>query len=68
MEWHESECVSRELFAPVLDLSLFDLDGFRVVQSLIRLKVMEFLDRALDIESEELQLDQVEVQVNLEAA
>ena len=68
MEWHESECVNRDLSAPVFDLSLFDLDGFQVVQSLIRPKVMDFLNKALDIESEELQLDQVEVQVDLEAA
>ena len=68
MECHKSECVNRDLSAPVLDFPLFDLDGFEVVQSLIRPKVMDFLNRALDIESEELQLDQVEVQVDLEAA
>ena len=54
MEWHESECVNRDLSAPVIDLSIFDLDEFQVVQSLIRPKVMDFLNRALDIESEEL--------------
>ena len=68
MEWHESECVNRDLSAPILDLSLFDLDGFQVVQSLIRPKAMDFLNRALDIEIEDLQLDQVEVQVDSEAA
>ena len=65
MEWYESECVNGDLSAPILDFPLFDLDGFQVVQSLIRPKVMDFLNRALDIESEELQLDQVEVQVNI---
>ena len=64
MEWHESECVNRNISALVLDLSLFDLDGFQVVQSLVRPKVIDFLDRALDIESEEMQLDHVEVQVD----
>ena len=68
MEWHESECVNRDLSAPVLDLSLFDLNGFQVAQSLIHPKVMDFINRALDIEIEELQLDQVEVQVDLETA
>ena len=59
MEWHEPECVNRDLSVPVLELFLFDLDGFQVFQSLIRPKVMNFLNRALDIESEEQQLDQV---------
>ena len=58
----------RDLSAPVHDFSLFDLDGCQVIQSLIRPKVMDFLKRALVFESEELQLDQVEVQVELGAA
>ena len=67
MEWYESACVYHDLSAPVIDCSLFDLDEFEVVQSLIRPKVMDFLNRALEIESEKLQLDQVEVQIVLEA-
>ena len=68
MEWNESECFNRDLSAPIIDFPFFNLDGFEVVQSLIRPNMMDFLNRALDIESEELQLDQVEVQVDLEAA
>ena len=60
--------MNRDLSAPVLDSSLLHLDGFQVVQSLICPKVMDFLNRALDFASEELQLDQVKVQVELEAA
>jgi len=66
MEWHEPECVNRDLSVPVLELFLFDLDGFQVFQSLIRPKVMDFLNWALDFEREELWLDQVEAQVNIE--
>ena len=43
-------------------LSPFELGGFQVVQSMIRPNVMDFLNRALDIENEELQLDQILVQ------
>ena len=43
-------------------LSPFELGGFQVVQSLIRPNVMDFLNRALDIENEDLQLDQILVQ------
>ena len=68
MEWHESECVNRDLSAPVLVFFFFYLDGCQVVQILIPPKVMDFLNRALDIESEELQLDQVEVQVDSDVA
>ena len=58
---HESE---KKLYRAGADrvLSPFELGGFQVVQSLIRPKVMDFLNRALDIENEELQLDQILVQ------
>ncbi len=42
-------------------LSPFELGGFQVVQSLIRPHVMDFLNSALNIENEELQLEQVRI-------
>ena len=53
---HEAE---KKLYRAGADrvLSTFELGGFQVVQSMIRRNVMDFLNRALDIENEELQLD-----------
>ena len=58
---HEAE---KKLYRAGADrvLSPFELGGFQVVQSMIRPNVMDFLNRALDIENEELQLDQILVQ------
>ena len=58
---HEAE---KKLYLAGADrvLSPFELGGFQVVQSMIRPNVMDFLNRALDIENEELQLDQILVQ------
>ena len=58
---HEAE---KKLYRAGADrvLSPCELGGFQVVQSMIRPNVMDFLNRALDIENEELQLDQILVQ------
>lgn len=58
---HEAE---KKLYRAGADrvLSTFELERFQVVQSMIRPNVMDFLNRALDIENEELQLDQILVQ------
>ena len=54
MGWHESEYVNPEFSALDLDLSFLDMAEFQVVQTLIHPKVMDFLNRALNIENEEL--------------
>ena len=58
---HEAE---KKLYRAGADrvLSSFELGGLQVVQSMIRPNVMDFLNQALDIENEELQLDQILVQ------